>query len=583
MADFRLLTTPMLTAAPVVPAVATLRPRRAARRIGGESARLRALAEVGDAIASAVDTAEIAQRACEAIMRLVPATDHVSLRLVDEPRGGAVLAAASGYPSEYGDEFAVLPLDANWAVGRAILSLQIQHGPEPAVPHAPLADRMLGRLGARSYVAVPLPRVGQTAGATQGTPALGALILSSRRRGAFGPKAEPFLLALSQLLARALAHARDRVRADAQARSAEQLITVLASIEDAVWVTDTTGRVTLTNAAAARVVGAEPREEHQYPLAEWNPLVAGRDFQGQAIAADDLPIARALRGEHFTYMLLRTQNPYTGAELSLRVAGGPLRDAGGALVGAVVTGNDITRRLMLERQRDALVAATGHDIRNPLAALKGSIQLLLKRAAAAEPAHEFDAAPLQRMARVVNRVSLMVDDLVDVALVAEKRLTLNRAAMDLVALAREVVEEQAAGNQRHTIILQPSVSRLAGTWDRNRLERVLANLIANAVKFSPEGSAIEVRVWREVAQPGGASESYARVSVTDHGRGIPPEHLAHLFEWYFRTPESIGQTQGSGIGLAISRELLVAHGGRIWAESAGPGQGSTFHLALPHS
>lgn len=573
----------MLATAPVVPGIPPSRPRRPTRRANGESARASALAEIGDAIASAVDVADIAQRACEAITRLVPGADHVSLRLVDEQRGGAVLAAASGYPSDYADEFAVLPLDANWAAGRAILTLQIQRESEPALSQTPPTDRMLQRLSARSCVAAPLPHIGQSAGALPEAPALGVVILTSRRRGAFGPKMEPFLQALSHLLARALAHARDRLRADAQARAAEQLTAVLASIEDAVWVTDTAGRVVLTNAAAARVVGAEPREENQYPIAEWNPLNAGRDFEGRPILPDDLPIPRALRGEHYTYMLLRTQNPSTGVELSLRVAGGPLRDAGGVVVGAVVTGNDVTRRLMLERQRDALVAATGHDIRNPLTALKGSIQILLKRAAASESAQTVDVAPLQRMARVVNRVALMVDDLVDVALVAEMRLTLNRASMDLVGLAREVVEEQAAGNQRHTIVLRSAASRLKGTWDRNRLERVLANLIANAVKFSPEGTAVEVRVWREVAQASNAEESYARVSVADHGRGIPQEHLAHLFEWYFRTPESIGQTQGTGIGLAISRELLVAHGGRIWAESAGPGQGSTFHLMLPLS
>jgi signal transduction histidine kinase/GAF domain-containing protein len=599
VSDPRLLTSQLLTSGPTLaaPPVRPVRPivgkaRHRTTRASDEPARLRALLDIAAAIAGARDPAEIAQRACEAICRLLPEVERANVRLVDPLRGGAALVAAYGYPADYSDHFAVLPLDQGAAVGKAILTGAIQYEAEAALERGSTslsgtdagtanlqADRTLRQLEPHALVVAPLPLVGGTAGASA-VRALGALTLSVPREVTAAADYRTFALMLGHLLAQAIANAQTHAQAQAQTRAAEQLTAVLASIEDAVWVADSAGRIILTNAAAARMAGAERTEESYHSLDRWSPLDAACNFEGQPIAREALPIARALRGEHFTYLLLRTRNPLTGAEAYLRVAGGPLRDGAGAVVGAVITGNDITRRLMFERQRDAMVAATGHDIRNPLAALKGSIQLLMRHATS--PGSEYERASLARMLRQVNRAAYMVSDLMDIGLLAEKRLALNRAPMDLVSLARDVVDEERANTDRRAVAFHAAVERLVGDWDQARLERVLVNLIDNAIKFSPAGTTIAVGVWSEPAAPGNSvAAEYARVSVADQGQGIAPEHLGRLFEWYFRAPEAADQTLGSGIGLAISRELLAAHGGRIWAESAGPGQGSTFHLALP--
>ena len=601
VSDPRLLTTHLLNSGPALVAAPARSPRptvrrtqRRAARATDEPAHLRALVEIAGAVAGARDPAEIARHACEAVCRVLPEVERANIRLVDPLRGGAALVAASGYPGDYSDHFAVLPLDEGAPVGKAVLTGAIQYETEAALDPAPLtlsgaavpgsagvqAERALSHLDPQSLVVVPLPLVGGAAGGSRTSlSALGALTISLRRDTAAAAEYQPLLLTLGHLLAQALANAQAHVQAQAQTRAAEQLTAVLASIEDAVWVADSAGRVILANAAAARMAGAEHAEEAYYPLDRWSPLDGAYNFEGQPIPREALPIARALRGEHFTYLLLRTRNPLTGAEVYLRVAGGPLRDATGAVVGAVITGNDITRRLMFERQRDALVAATGHDIRNPLAALKASIQLLMRHATG--PGREYETTSLARMLRQVNRVAYIVSDLMDVGLLAEKRLALNRSPMDLVALARDVVDEERANIDRHAIACHADAERLVGDWDQARLERILVNLIDNAVKFSPAGTTITVRVWREPAAPGGPAAEYARVIVADQGQGIAAEHLGRLFEWYFRAPEAADQTLGSGIGLAISRELLAAHSGRIWAESAGPGRGSVFHLALP--
>ncbi|MEA2661875.1 MAG: hypothetical protein QOH08_1447, partial [Chloroflexota bacterium] len=109
--------------------------------------------------------------------------------------------------------------------------------------------------------------------------------------------------------------------------------------------------------------------------------------------------------------------------------------------------------------------------------------------------------------------------------------------------------------------------------DRSRVEQVIGNLVGNAVKFSPSDQEVEVTIER--------AESEVVLAVIDHGRGIPADELHRIFERYYRSTAQTGSVDGEGIGLAIAREIVTAHGGRIWAASDGPGQGTTFFVALP--
>jgi signal transduction histidine kinase len=228
--------------------------------------------------------------------------------------------------------------------------------------------------------------------------------------------------------------------------------------------------------------------------------------------------------------------------------------------------------------RDAFVATISHDLKNPLATIAAQAQLLRRLTASSEPnleAIERLRRGIKRIERTTERMSRMIDALLDLArLELGGRLELERAPVDLVEVARRVIDEQQESSSRHTIQLAGETS-LVGNWDAARLERVLDNLVGNAVKYSPDGGLVTVVCVRDVEDV----ESSAIVSVRDHGMGIPADELDRIFERFHRA-NNVAGISGTGIGLAMVREVVTRHGGTITVESS-EGTGSTFTIRLP--
>jgi signal transduction histidine kinase len=216
-------------------------------------------------------------------------------------------------------------------------------------------------------------------------------------------------------------------------------------------------------------------------------------------------------------------------------------------------------------QREFITMVT-HELRNPLASIKGYAELMQRRGAYSEAAVDTIVTQAKQLER-------LIEDLLDVSRLQVGQLKLQPGETDLVALARAAAAQAQTLTHVHTIRVVAPEPPLVGRWDATRLEQVLQNLLSNAVKYSPDGGEIVVRVEDLPRQ--------ARVSVTDQGIGIPPEALPRLFQRFFRTEEAQARgIEGLGLGLHISRALVEAHGGRLWAESL-PGQGSTFVFTLP--
>jgi signal transduction histidine kinase len=176
-----------------------------------------------------------------------------------------------------------------------------------------------------------------------------------------------------------------------------------------------------------------------------------------------------------------------------------------------------------------------------------------------------------------------LDELLDAArLEAGQPLELRRAPTDAVALARRVAAEQQATTERHRVRVETALSELTGAWDAVRLGRVLDNLLANAIKYSPAGGEVVVTVAREDDPAGedGAVGAWAVLAVTDLGLGIPAADLPRIFERFRRAGNVAGRIGGTGIGLASARQLVEQHGGALTAESV-EGAGSTFTVRLP--
>jgi signal transduction histidine kinase len=237
---------------------------------------------------------------------------------------------------------------------------------------------------------------------------------------------------------------------------------------------------------------------------------------------------------------------------------------------------------MLDAQR-RLLADTSHELRNPVTIIRGNLALLkrervpdeVKREAVLEADDE-----AARMGRLVSDLLLLA------RADAGESPPLQMQPVDLVELASEVVDQARprAGQRRLSLEVVEPVLTVLG--DRDRLKQLIANLVENAMRYTPVNGAIDLRVERELQHPPGPARSrpapMALLSVTDTGIGIAAEDLPHLFERFYRADKARSRAGGgSGLGLAIALYIAQAHAGSIDATSAGPNQGSTFRVRLP--
>jgi signal transduction histidine kinase/integral membrane sensor domain MASE1/CheY-like chemotaxis protein len=224
------------------------------------------------------------------------------------------------------------------------------------------------------------------------------------------------------------------------------------------------------------------------------------------------------------------------------------------------------------RAKDHFLATLSHELRTPLNAIMGWLRMLRNpRLDEAQKSHAVDV--IERNARLQAQ---LINDLLDVSRIIAGKLEMEKYALDLLPLVQQAIEairgDVDAKSLTLAVSLDPATGEILG--DPVRLQQVVANLLSNAVKFTPPAGRIEVRLAREGVN--------ARLTVTDSGEGIEPQVLPHVFEPFQQADSTTTRAhQGLGLGLAIVRQLVGAHGGRVRAESAGRGQGATFVVELP--
>jgi signal transduction histidine kinase len=180
---------------------------------------------------------------------------------------------------------------------------------------------------------------------------------------------------------------------------------------------------------------------------------------------------------------------------------------------------------------------------------------------------------IDQIERAATRMARWIDELLEVATVQRvEDLDLRLQSADLVKIARETIEEQQTGARRHQLRLEAGADEIVGQFDAPRIERVIDNLLGNAIKYSPEGGCVVISVT--------ANDGWATVEVRDQGLGIPAEDLAHVFEPFRRGGNVVGRIIGTGIGLSSAQRIILRHGGTLSVESEA-GQGSAFTIRLP--
>jgi two-component system, OmpR family, phosphate regulon sensor histidine kinase PhoR len=271
--------------------------------------------------------------------------------------------------------------------------------------------------------------------------------------------------------------------------------------------------------------------------------------------------------EHVAAAELERTDPYQ----CLRVYSAPVRFHGeGPILGRIFVLRDVTREMEAERMRSALLATVSHELRSPLTAISGYTDTLLQDGPWDDRTQrEF----LEVIALSASRLSGLVDNLLDAATLDAGVLKLEPEPVRVERVAERVLAQRRLLATSWTLHLETRPGLPLADADPIRVEQVLANLVDNAIKYSPKGGPIRVRIWP-------TADGEVGVSVTDRGNGIPSEAIDHLFERFYRVEGAGAGVKGAGLGLFICKSLVEAHGGRISVEST-PGVGSTFSFTLP--
>ena len=235
----------------------------------------------------------------------------------------------------------------------------------------------------------------------------------------------------------------------------------------------------------------------------------------------------------------------------------------------------------LDRMKSQFLSIASHELKTPITAMSGFLQVALRRvrrmsqgeaaAPVAEGLHGI-TEQLEVVYRQTGKLARLVDELLDVSRIQTGRIEFRYGDVDMSELANEVATRMQLTTTTHEITVRRD-SETVVTADRDHLEQVLNNLLTNAIKYSPTGGSITIEVRPDA--------DGVRLSVTDQGIGIPEEELDAIFGLFYRSPDRAARdAAGMGLGLYISKEIVVRHGGRIWAESAGT-KGSTLNVVIP--
>ena len=409
------------------------------------------------------------------------------------------------------------------------------------------------------YLAAPILYQGATVGSIY--------VLDTVAHSEFSPEDEETLVAFASQAAMVIANAR-RYRDEQRARA--DLETVINTSLVGVLVFDAaTGEVVSTNQEAKRI--ASELHAPDLPMDEIISAVTVRRADGREITMEKLFLIEELNtGGTVRVEEIEIESP-NGKNMTVLINATPIFSSDGSVESVVVTLQDMTPLEDLERHRTEFVGMVSHELRTPLTAIKGSATTLM------ESSYDLEPAEMREFFRIINeqadQMRNLIGDLLDVTRIETGTLSVDPKSVDVASLVDEARSRFLSANGRESLHIDLAANLPPVMADRRRILQVLGNLLANASQHSPEFSTITMTAEQE--------DVWVAISVSDPGRGVAPERLPYLFRKFSRLHEDGSSRTGSGLGLAICKGIMEAHGGRIWAESEGPGLGSKFTLTIP--
>ena len=399
---------------------------------------------------------------------------------------------------------------------------------------------------------------------------LGTFCLSEKEgAGEFTREDEELLVLFASQAATAIANARahrEQQRARARLEALVETSPVGVTVFDA-----PTGHLVSINQEARRIV--ESLRTPGEPTEQLLEVMRCRFADGREVALDELPLAQELtnaatmRGKEIELSVP------DGRRLTTLINVTPIQ-ADGEVESVVVTIQDLAPLRELERQRTEFVSLVSHELRAPLTSIKGSTARLLDRQ------RELDRAEMREFHRIIDEQAehmySLIGDLLDAGRIDSGTLSVSPEPSEVARLVERARNTFLSSGGRHDVLVDLPSALPRVMADRRRIVQVLNNLFANAARHAPESSPIRVAAVRNGV--------HVAVSVSDEGSGVAPEQLPHLFRKYAGVVAGEGgRGLGGGLGLAICKGVVEAHGGRIRAESAGLGQGARFTFTIPVS
>jgi DNA-binding response OmpR family regulator/signal transduction histidine kinase len=344
---------------------------------------------------------------------------------------------------------------------------------------------------------------------------------------------------------------------------------VAASMSSGFLLLNAMGRVTYFNASALRLLGVNKRELIEQPVFDVRKHLLSLAAEPRDVATELEQAWRSAEQESSAEIALAA-----AAVRWLRVRFFPMRDALGCLLGRGVLLDDITLERASGKARSETLAGAAHELKTPLAVIKGCATTLLGNSTRWDPALQREM--LQMIDTHADRLYDILNTLLDVWRLDSGAQTLHLTQLQIPALLRQLLERWQSNAPRHTFALNMPPSVPVVVCDPLRIEQALQALLNNAVTYAPAGGVISIELE--------SNDIEIRIAISDEGRGLAPEHLERIFDRFYRVQEEeegTGGGEGSGLGLTIARATFDAHGGKIWADSPGPGRGSTFYCTLP--
>ncbi len=343
---------------------------------------------------------------------------------------------------------------------------------------------------------------------------------------------------------------------------------ILEALHEGVVVSDAIGRVQLVNRAAERILG-QTREEL---LGRSISSIYGEIDSSESI--EDLATAFSRRNEPLPTFVQSVDRAVQGQLV-------PWRNQDKEWMGIIAVFRDVTHKVMADRARNDFITALSRELRAPLTTIKGYSELIIRGDLADYSPEQLQVQ--QIMHSSADRMVAVLDNAIQIGAQNRNKVLPYYESVNVAEVIKEAMSEMSSlatiRELELTQDVEPGLPPVVA--DRGHLLRILENLVENACHFTPPGGQVAVRVWQQQERIGNTFKPELVITVTDNGVGIPPSEKNRIFEPFYQIKGVLG-SGGMGMGLAVVKEMVDNHQGRVWVESV-EGQGSTFHVALPFS